>query len=101
MTWRHREIDAIELPAAAEHLLRGIDVHDGQVAPERAGEARRLHHAANRELPIAVDRPQREPSAYGDAVLVCELLGQDDRIGLRQKYQRIVDDGLLSAFEVV
>ena len=35
-----REVDAIELAAAAEHLLRGVDVHDREVAAERARQAR-------------------------------------------------------------
>ena len=42
-------------------------------------------------------------SAVADAqsVSIGELLGDDDRIGLREKDQRIVDDGLVAALEVV
>ena len=36
-----------------------------------------------------------------EVILVGELLGQDDRVRLREKHQRIVDDRLVAAFEVV
>src|ERR1043166_7445150 len=54
------DVDTIERPAAPEHFLRGIDVHDREVAAERARQAAGLHHAANRELPPAENRAQRD-----------------------------------------
>ena len=35
------EVDAIERAAAAEHLLRRVDVHDREIAAERARRCRR------------------------------------------------------------
>ena len=51
---RHREIDAVELAAAAEHELRGVDVHDREVAAERAAQAagRRMPRTMNRLRPV-------------------------------------------------
>ena len=86
-----REVDAIELAAAPEHLLRGVDVHDREVAAERARQPGRLHDAADRELLLAFGRAEREPAADRELVLVGELLREDDRVGLREKDQRIVD----------
>ena len=59
----HGEVDAIERPAAPEHLLRGVDVHDGEIAAERRRQAGRLHDAANRERPLAQDRAEGHRAA--------------------------------------
>ena len=67
------EIDAIERAAAAEHLLRGVDVHDREVAAERARQPRRLHDAADGELLLALDGAERQPAADRQLVPVGEL----------------------------
>ena len=46
-------------------------------------------------------RAERQLAADRDAVLVGELPREDDRVGLRQEHQRIVDDRLVAALEVV
>ena len=45
--------------------------------------------------------PSGSLAADGEAVLVGELLRDDDRVGLREEDQRIVDDRLVAALEVV
>ena len=35
----HREFDSVEMPAASENFLCGINVHHRQVASERTGQA--------------------------------------------------------------
>ena len=44
-----RVVDAIEEAPASQHFLRGVDVHDGEVAAEGAGEAGGLHDAPDGE----------------------------------------------------
>src|SRR2546422_684169 len=77
-----REIDAIELTAAAEHLLRGVDVHDGEVAAERARQPGRFHDAADREPLHPADRAERKLAVHAEMVLLRERSGQHDRVGL-------------------
>ena len=97
-----REVDAVERAAAPEHLLRGVDVHDREVAAERARQARRLHDAADGELPRR-PRPCRAAAGCPTArrLLLGELLRDDDRVGLREEHQRVVDDRFVAALEVV
>ncbi len=52
-----REIDPVEHLAAAEHLLRGIDIHDREIAAERTGQPARSHDAADGESLVAVAVP--------------------------------------------
>ena len=66
----HREIDAVERASAPEHLLRRVHVHHGQVAAERAGQSRRLHDAAHRELPLPLRGSQRQLTADARAGFV-------------------------------
>ena len=61
----------------------------------------RLHDAADGELLVAFDGAERDAAADREVVLVGELLRQDERIGLREKDQRIVDDRLVAALEIV
>ena len=97
----HREIDAIELAAAPEHPLRGVDVHDREVAAERAGESGRLHDPADGEPLFAFDRAQRNLAERCEPVLFREVPRENDGVGLCQKDERIVDDGLVAAVEIV
>ena len=94
--WREGQIDAIERAPASEHLLSRVDVHDREIAAKGARQSRGRHHAADREGLITFDGAQRDPAAKTDAVTTRELTGQDDRIGLREEHQRVVDDGLVS-----
>ena len=97
----HRDIDAIERSPASEHVLCGVDVHDRDVAAEGTREARGLDDAANGEGLLAVRRPERKPAADRNAVAVGEFLGEDQRIGLREEDQRVVNGRIAPAFEVV
>ena len=47
------------------------------------------------------DRAERQAAARREPVPVGELLREDERIGLREKDQRVVDDGVVAALEVV
>lgn len=96
-----REIDAIESTAAAKHLLGGIDIHDGEIAAKGARQTAGSHDAANRERLVAHHRGQRERPPDRQAITIGEFLGDDDRIGLREKHQRVVDDRLVCVLEVV
>ena len=60
---------------------------------------RMMPRTVNALSPIIVDRV----SLLADAKVVPlgEFVRDDDRIGLREKHQRIVDDRLVAAFEVV
>ena len=95
------QIDAIEPSTAAEHLLSGVNIHHGEVAAERAGQPARPHDAAHGERPVPHHRRQRDAVADPQSVSIGELLRDDDRIGLREKHQRVVDDGLVAALEIV
>ena len=44
---------------------------------------------------------ERQLAADGEVVPVGELLREDERVGLRQEHQRIVDHRLVAALEVV
>ena len=57
--------------------------------------------AAYRERFVTRNGRQKETIAYLQPVPRRELAGDDDRIRLRQKHQRIVDDGGVAALEVV
>jgi len=95
------EIDAVEPTAPAEDQLCRVDVHDSQVAAERTGEPARSHDAAHREGAVADHRRQGEPIADGERVPRGEFVGDDDRVGLSEKDERIVDDRFVAAFEIV
>ena len=95
------QVDTVEAAAASEHLLRRVDVHHRQVAAERARQPARFHDAAHGERLVADHRGQGQLAAHGQAVALRKFLGDDDRIGLRQKHQRIVDDGFVAALQVV
>ena len=96
-----REIEPIEGATAAEHPLGRVDVHDGEIAAKGARQAARFHDAANSELPLPFDgakldmTPDRQPVARG------ERAGQHDRVRLREEHERIVDDHIVCAFEIV
>ena len=96
-----REIDAIELTAAAEHLLRGVDVHDGEVATERARQPGRFHDAADREPLHPAHRAECQLAVHAEMVLLREGSRQHDRVGLGQEDQRIVDRGFVAAVKGV
>ena len=97
----HFQIDAIEPPPAAEHLLRRIDVHDREVAAKGAGQTARPHDAAHRKRLVPDHRRQCEAIADAEIVPRRELVRDDDRIGLREKHERVVDDRFVAALEVV
>ncbi len=98
----HRQIDAIERAAAPEHLLRGVDVHDREVAAEGAGQSRRLHDAANGERLLAVGGAERQPAAESRCrFLSANSFDRDQGIRLREEHQRIVDGRVLAALEIV
>ena len=62
----------------------------------------RLHDAADRELLLALDGAERQTRCRPRArSCSANSFVSDDRIGLRQEHQRIVDDRLVAAFEVV
>ena len=67
----------------------------------RARQAGRLHDPADRERLVALGRAERQPPSHRDVIAVGEFLRQDDRVGLREKHQRIVDDRLVAALEIV
>ena len=48
------DIDAVEVAAAAEHVLRGVDIHDAEVAAEGLRHAAGLEDAAHGELLAAL-----------------------------------------------
>ena len=59
------------------------------------------HDAANGERFLAIGRLQRQAAADRQTVAVGQLVRNDERVRLREKDQRIVDDGLVAAVEVV
>src|SRR5690349_21802428 len=95
------QIDTIETAAAPEHLLRSIDVHDGQVPAKCAAHAAGGHHAANGELPIALQGMKRDLAVDLKAVAPGKIARDHQRVRLGQKDERIVDDRVVSALEVV
>ena len=95
------DIDAVEVAAAAEHVLGGVDVHDGEVAAEGLRHAARFHDAAHGELLVALHGVERDFAADGEVVAVGELAGDDERIGLGEEDERIVDHVLVAVVEVV
>ena len=62
---REREVDAIERAAAPEHLLRGVDVHDREVAAEgaRQPDGFMMPRIVNCFSPSAVPSDRRLPIA--------------------------------------
>ena len=60
---------------------------------------RMMPRTVNALSPTIVDNVTRSPTRR--AVSIGELLRDDDRIGLREKHERIVDDGLVAALEIV
>ena len=97
----HRNVNAVELAAAAEHFLSGVDVHHRQIAAESAGQSAGFHDAANGEAFLAFHGLHGNRRADREMIFLCERGGDDQRIGLGQKDQRIVDAGLVAAFDVV
>jgi hypothetical protein len=68
---------------SAEHFLRRVHVHDGEIAAERARQAARLHDAAHRESLFAFHRAHGDLAVNAEAVIAREGVGDDERIGLR------------------
>ena len=97
----HREIDAIEPAPPAEHFLRGVNVHDGQVPSERACKAARFHDAPHREQLLALHGAHGNFAANSQLVLLRERVGDDERIRLREKNQRVVDHRFVAALQIV
>ena len=56
---------------------------------------------AHRERLVPHHRRQRETAADGQTVSLRKLLGDDDGVGLCEKHERIVDDRLVAALQVV
>ena len=82
-------------------LLRGVDIHDAEVAAEGLGHAARFEDAAHGELLAALHGVEGDFAADGEAVAAGELAREDQRIGLGQEDQRIVDHVLVGVFEIV
>jgi hypothetical protein len=97
----HADVDSIERPAAPEHPLGSVDVHDREVAAERRRQTRRFHDAADRERPLSEDRAEWDGALKTNVVPVGEIPCDDDRVGLRQEDQRVVDDRLVGSIEIV
>src|SRR4029079_3468371 len=97
----HREIDPIERQSTPEHLLRRVDIHDREIAAEGARQTSRLHESPDRERLVSFNGPKRQVAANSDTVSRGEVVGKDQRIGLGEEDQRIVDLCLLTLFEVV
>ncbi len=100
----HRQIDAIELPAASENLLRGVNVHHREVPAEGAGQSARFHDAANGEQLPAVHGAHRNLRAHAQMILARVRVGDHQRIGLCKEHERIVDvivSALAARFQIV
>ncbi len=98
---RHeRQIDAIELPPAAEDVLRRVDIHHREIAAERLAHAARAQDAADDEVFRAVDGVERHAAAEAQRVALGERRADHDRIRLRQEHQRIVEHRLVAGREV-
>lgn len=95
------KIDPIELASAPEHELRGVDVHDGDVAAKRAAQPGRTQDAADDEIPGAVDGVERHTAVDGQAVPPGKRGADHDGVGLRKEHQRVVQDCRIAIREVV
>src|SRR6185295_16128085 len=84
----------------AEEFLGGVDVHDGEIASESARQAAGLHDATHNEYQVALHGAHGHAAVDLQAILFREGLGDDQRVRLCQKHQRIVD-GLVGAFQIV
>ena len=86
----------------AEHL-RCVDVrHHREVAAEGARQPEGPSMTPRTvKLLSALHRAERQPAADGDAVPLGEIFREHDSVGLREKHQRIVDDRVIAALEVV
>src|SRR4029453_11189000 len=80
-----RQIDTIERPAPAEHFLRRVDIHYGQIAAERAGETAGAHDAAHDEASLAIGCAERQLAVNGEAVAPGKSPRHHDRVRLGQK----------------
>ncbi len=72
------EVDAIESAPAPENFLRGVNIHDGEIAAKGAGESAGLHDAADREEPFALHRTHGNSTADGKLILSRECIGDDE-----------------------
>ncbi len=96
-----RDIDTVEVAAAAEQGLRGVDIHDAEIAAEGLRHAAGLQNAAHGELFAAFHGVEGELAAHRDVIALGKLARQDQGIRLRQKDQRIVDHVLFGVVEIV
>ena len=96
-----RQIDAIEPAPPAEYFLRGVNIHDGQVPSERTRKAARFHDAPHREQLLALHGAHGNFAANSQLVLLREGIGDDERIRLREKNQRVVDHRFVAALQIV
>src|SRR5436190_16777613 len=67
------EINAIEAAAAAEHLLGGVSVHDGQIPAECLCHSGGAHDAADGELLLTFYGHQRNLAVHVELVSLGEL----------------------------
>ena len=82
-------------------LLRGVDIHDSEVAAEGLRHAAGFEDAAHGELLAALHGVEGDFAADGEVVAVGELAGEDERIGLGEEDEGIVDDVLVGVVEIV
>ena len=97
----HGKVDTIEPATAAEDLLCRVDIHHREAAAERARQAPGFM------MPRTVNCLR--PSIVSRSILLLmpsrcscgEVRRDDQRIGLRQEDEGIVDDAFLAAFKIV
>ncbi len=92
--WRIHQVDAVKIAAAIENDLRGIDVHDGDVAAENLADSNGLKDSLNREVFATHRRVQGQRIADLQRVAIGKRAGKQDGIGTRKKDERVGDFGL-------
>src|SRR5258707_13640608 len=82
------------IAAAIENDLRGIDVHDGDVAAENLADSNGLKDSLNLEVFATHRRVQGQRIADLQRVAIGKRAGKQDGIGPRKKDERVGDFGL-------
>jgi hypothetical protein len=91
-----KDVDAVEQPPAGEDVLGRVEIHQRDVAPERGRRPFRLDEAAHGERLVSVARLEAKRVVDRQSLARRELLGEADRVGLREEDERVVQNVLVA-----
>ena len=95
------KVDTIKPASATKDLLCRVDIHHREAAAKCARQATRLHDASHGESLAPVHRVEIDLAVDAEPMFLREVGRDDQRIGLRQEHEGIIDDAFLAAFKVV